>query len=90
MFFYFIFQSLPIDVSSEIGAPWRCGVLTTQGGIAGIGSGHLLEREHDSTHQSEVEAPRERKRRVPKLDCCCCLRRCWMRVYAHITPHAKA
>ena len=30
------------DVSSVIGAPWRCGVLTTQGGIAGIGLGHLL------------------------------------------------
>ena len=24
------------------GAPWRCGVLTTHGGIAAIGSGHLL------------------------------------------------
>ena len=25
-----------------VGAPWRCGVLTTQGGIAGIGLGRLL------------------------------------------------
>ena len=44
------------DVSSVVGAPWRCGVLTTQSGIAGIGLGHLLGREHDSTPQSGVEA----------------------------------
>ena len=37
---------------------WRCGVLTTQGGITKIGFGHLLGREHDSTHQSGAEAPR--------------------------------
>ena len=30
------------DVSSVVGAPWRCGVLTTLGGMAGIGQGHLL------------------------------------------------
>ena len=36
----------------------RCGVLTTQGGIAGIGLGHLLGKEHDSTPQSGLEAPR--------------------------------
>ena len=42
----------------RVGAPWRCGVLTTQGGMAGIGFGRLLGREHDSTPQSGVEAPR--------------------------------
>ena len=36
---------------------WRCGVVTTKGGIAGAGSGHLLGREHASTPQSGVEAP---------------------------------
>ena len=34
------------------------GVLTTWCGKAGIGLGHLLGREHDSTPQSGVEAPR--------------------------------
>ena len=38
-----------LTVSSVVGAPWRCGVLTTQGGIAGTGLGRLLAREHDST-----------------------------------------
>ena len=52
------FQSLTVDVSSVIGAPWRCGVQTTEGGIARIGLGHLLGREHASTHQNGVEAPR--------------------------------
>ena len=47
-----------MDVSSVVGAPWRCGVLSTQGGIAGIGLGHLLGREHDSTPQSGVGVPR--------------------------------
>ena len=32
-----------------VGAPWRCGVLTTLGGIAGIGLGRLLGREHASS-----------------------------------------
>ena len=40
----------------------RCSMemwcLTTQSGMAGIGLGHLLGREHDSTPQSGVEAPR--------------------------------
>ena len=31
------YHSLTIDVSSEVGAPWRCGVVSTQGGIAGNG-----------------------------------------------------
>ena len=52
------YQSLTVDVSSVVGAPWRWGVLTTQGGIAGIGLGRLLGREHHSTPQSGVEAPR--------------------------------
>ena len=38
-----------MDVSSVGGAPWRCGVLTTLGGIAGIGLGHQHGREHEST-----------------------------------------
>ena len=32
--------------------------MATQGGIAGIELRHLLGREHDSTPQSGVEAPR--------------------------------
>ena len=34
------YQSL--TVSSVVGAPWRCGVLTTQGGIVGIGLGREI------------------------------------------------
>ena len=41
-----------LTVSSIVGAPWRCGVLTTWGGIAGIGLGRLLGGEHASTPQS--------------------------------------
>ena len=37
-------------------------VLATFGGIAGIGLGNILGREHDSTPQSGVEAPRLSKR----------------------------
>ena len=51
-------QSLTVGVSTVVGAPWRCGVLTTWGGIAGIGLDHQLGREHASTPQSGVEAPR--------------------------------
>ena len=39
-------QGLTKDVSSVVGAPWRCGVFTTLGGIAGIGLGRLLGGEH--------------------------------------------
>ena len=42
------YHSLTVDVSSVVGAPWRCGVLTSKGGVAGIGFGHLLGKEHDS------------------------------------------
>ena len=52
--------------SSVVGAPWRCGVLTTKGGKAGIGSDHLSGREHDSIPQSGVEAPRLLKRSLPR------------------------
>ena len=31
------YQILTFDVSSIVGAPWRCAVLTAQGGIAGLG-----------------------------------------------------
>ena len=60
------------------GAPWRCGVLTTEGGTAGIGLGHLLGREHDSTPQSGLEAPRLLKRSLRRLYyyCCCCRSSC--------------
>ena len=34
------YQSLTVDVSSAVGALWRCGVLTTSDGMAGIGLGH--------------------------------------------------
>ena len=51
------YPSFTFDVSSVVGAPWRCGVLTTHGGTAGIGSGHQPGREHDSTPRRGVEAP---------------------------------
>ena len=41
------YQSL--TVSCVVGASWRCGVLTTQGGMAGVGLGHHPGREHKST-----------------------------------------
>ena len=66
------YQSLTVDVSSVVGAAWRCGVLTTQGGIAGIGLGRLLGGEHDSPLQSGVEAPRLLKRSLSRLCYCCC------------------
>ena len=59
------YQGLTKDVSSVLGAPWRCGVLTT-------GWAACLEREHASTHQSGVEAPRLLKRSLPRLCYCCC------------------
>ena len=53
MFFFVCFFSSSIcirvltkDVSSVVGAPWRCGVLTTQSGTAGIGLGHPPGGEH--------------------------------------------
>ena len=66
------YQSLTVDVSSVVGAPWRCGVLKTKGGIAGIGLGRLLGGGHVSTLQSGVEAPRLLKRSLFRLYCCCC------------------
>ena len=60
------------DVSSVVGAPWRCGVLTTWGGTAGIRLGRLHGGGHDSTPQSGVEAPRLLKRSLPRLYYCCC------------------
>ena len=73
------FQSLTVDVSSVVSAPWRCGVPTTWGGIAGIGLGHPLGREHDSTPRSGVEAPRLIKRSLSRLySCSCCVCSvCW-------------
>ena len=35
--------------------------------------GRVLGREHASTHQSGVEAPRLLKRSLPRLYCCCCV-----------------
>ena len=49
--------------------PLRCGVLTTQGGIAGFGLGHLPGGEHDSDLLSGVEVPRGRKRNAPGCIC---------------------
>ena len=63
------------DVSSEVGAPWRRGVLTTWGLIAGVGLDLLLGREHDSTPQSGVEAPRLLKRSLSRFHCRRCFRR---------------
>ena len=51
--FKYLNQGSTKDVSSVVGAPRRCGVLTTQGLIAGIGSGHQLGREHASTNSPE-------------------------------------
>ena len=67
-----MYQGLIKDFSSVVGAPWRCGVLTTQGGIAGIGLGRLLGREHASAPQSGVETPRLLKRNLSRLYYCCC------------------
>ena len=61
------YQSLTVKFSSFVGAPWRCGVRTTQGGMAGIGLGRLLGREHASTPQSGVEAPRLLKRSLLQI-----------------------
>ena len=81
LFFFLVFLSdmfycwhyyQSLTVSFVVGAPWRCGVLTTEGGIAGIGLGRLLGGEHDSTLQSGVEAPRLLKRSLSRLYCCCC------------------
>ena len=69
--FQHLYWCLTKDVSSVVGAPWRCGVLTTSGGIAGIGLGRLLEGEHDSTPQSGVEARRLIKRSLSRLYYCC-------------------
>ena len=41
-FFSFALVLKICTVSSVVGAPWRCGVLTTKGGIAGIGLDRLL------------------------------------------------
>ena len=70
--FYCWRQYQSLTVSSVVGASWRCGVLTTQGGIAGIGLARLLGGEHASTPQSWVEAPRLLKRSLNRLYCCCC------------------
>ena len=69
-------QSFIADVASVVGAPWRCGVLTTQGGKSGIGLGHSLGREHDSTPHSGVEAPTVSKMSLSRLDYCCCTFTC--------------
>ena len=49
--------------------------MTTWGGMAGIGLGRLLGREHASTPKSVVVAPRLLKRSLTRLyhyNCCCC------------------
>ena len=76
---FFSLVALASDVSSVVGAPWRCGVLPTEGGIAGIGLGHLLGREHDSTLQKGVEAPGPLKRSLARLSYCCCFGRWFTR-----------
>ena len=65
-YFYCWHQYQSLTVSSVVGAPWRCGVLTTKGGIAGIGLGRLLGGKHASTPQSGVEAPRLLKRSLSR------------------------
>ena len=80
------YQGLTKDVSSVVGAPWRCGVLTTSGGIAGIGLGRLLGGEHASTPQSGVEAPRLLKRSLPRWYYLLLLL-FWTRLSKHVSVH---
>ena len=59
-FFSNIYVSLLVSVSKfycRCSLRSRCGVVMTQGGIAGVGLGHQLGREHDSNPQSGAEAP---------------------------------
>ena len=44
-------RRLPVDVPSVVVAVWRCGVLKTQAGIAGIGLGHQIGREREREHE---------------------------------------
>ena len=62
-----LYLGLTKDVSPAVDAPWRCSVLKTQAGIAGIGLGHPLGREHDTTLQSGVEAPQVLKTEPPQI-----------------------
>ena len=87
MFSLFFFSCISIrvlqkDASSVVGASWRCGVVTTLSGIAGIGLGRLLGREHASTPQSGVGAPRLLKRSLARLYYCC-FGKGITRVYVH-------
>ena len=68
------YQNLTTDVSSVVGAPWRCGVLTTYGGIAGIGLGGpaCLEEAMIQLPRSGAEPPRLLKRSLSRLCYCCC------------------
>ena len=50
------YPRLTFDVSSVVGAPWRRGVLTTQGGIAGFGVGHPPERLAWSSRRKRIVA----------------------------------
>ena len=65
------YPSRNVDVSSVAGAPWRCGVLTTQGGQLGLGWAACSGERHGSTHQSGVKAPQLLKRSLSRLYCCC-------------------
>ena len=58
---------LTVDVSSVVGAPWRCGVLTILGGIAGVGWDHVPGREHGSTLQSGVGGSSPVKTEPPQI-----------------------
>ena len=64
-FFFIFFSSSCSRCSMEMWCPDDIGR------IAGIGLGRLLRREHASTPQSGVEAPRLLKRSLPRLYCCC-------------------
>ena len=65
-------KGLTKDVSSVVGAPWRRGALTTLSGIAGIGLGHLLGSENDSTPQEWSGGSCLSKRSLSRLYYCCC------------------
>ena len=88
----FIFQfflscspCLPTKISSAVGAPWRCGVVTTWGRIAGFGLSDL------SWGRARFDSPKwgggssRKKLNVPRL-CCCCFSLIFSRMCMSTSP----
>ena len=99
-FFIFLFQYLyqGLTVSSVVGAPWRCSVLTDirRDSWDWVGPPAREGRQHASTPQSGVEAPRLSKTEPLQIVlllllllllvlyyCCCCLGHVFNSVYGH-------